>query len=672
MHHKYYMNFKKGSLFLFLIVTFISVLNGQSDNPASFPTATRYSFYTNEKRAEILVHVPSDLKMSRVSVLISLDGISLNEWNGIPGKEIISIGFVLNDSIKSGTISTKITTGRASDYTSQCEFVRLIHKPNEVKTDRLTGGLIVNGRQFFPFGFYCYSPVYPTLPEEEVVKGFNMISPYQKIFPGTLGERKAYMDRCACIGMKVHYNLLSVSGGGGIGSKTDSLTKEQKRAYLINEIKTFMDHPALLAWYIADEPTGNKVSPDEIRELYRLVRSLDPWHPVSVVFMAPFLSARKFSDGTDIIMADPYPVPDRKVSMVGEVTGSLKSEFSGEKPVWIVPQAFGGGELWSREPSLQEIRSMTWQAIIKGATGIQYFIRLGLSSFPKSAATWNECGRMALEISSLTPWLLSDEESVKVNSDSKNILVTSKMHNGQLVILAVNTVNEPSRIQFNLNRGYSGMAAVIFENRDVLVTGGTINDYIPALGTLVYRIYLKPEPDSVKQWKGNMVADPGFEYVTSPGVPTSCYASGGGDRGATYCLDPREHAEGNYSLRFQTPIEGKCISLKLFPITVKTGSSYLLSVWAKSDPEQRFEVDRQPESGRKEKAPEGLQYTEVSLGDFGTARFVPVSDWKQYIAIINVPPDSVPKKKTNVILRMPGQGVAWFDMIQVVEDPLKK
>jgi hypothetical protein len=354
--------------------------------------------------------------------------------------------------------------------------------------------------------------------------------------------------------------------------------------------------------------------------------------------------------------------------MVGDITGSLRKEFNGEKPVWIVPQAFGGGELWRREPSLQEIRSMTWQAIIKGATGIQYFIRLGLSSFPKSAATWNECGRMALEVSSLTPWLLSDEGSVNVNSDSKNILVASRMHNGQLVIMAVNKVNEPSIIRIYMKNGFSGKANLIFENREVPVNGGMISDYISPFGTLVYRIDLKQAADTIKAWSGNMVTDPGFEYVTSPGVPTSCYASGSYDRGATYFLDPRERVEGNFSLRIRTPAEGESVTIKLFPVTVNTGSSYLVSVWAKGDPEQRFQPDDKPATD-KVKDP---QYAEVGLGTCGTAHFVPTPEWKQYIARITVPPDTVPRRKTNVILRMPGQGVAWFDMIQLIEDPLGK
>ena len=168
-----------------------------------------------------------------------------------------------------------------------------------------------------------------------------------------------------------------------------------------------------------------------------------------------------------------------------------------------------------------------------------------------------------------------------------------------------------------------------------------------------------------------MIKDPGFEYVTSPGIPTSCYASNGGDRGATYFLDPRDQAEGGYSLRLQTPAEGKSISIKLFPVMVSTGSSYLVSIWAKSDPEQRF-LPGSVENSAKEEVNQSPQYAEISLGDFGSARFIPDAEWRQYVGVIEIPPDTVPKRKTNLILRMPGQGVGWFDMIQMVEDPLKK
>ena len=367
-------------------------------------------------------------------------------------------------------VEAEIRSSAGKVFRSKAALSVLDFKPNEVKTDRLTGGLIVNQRIFFPFGFYCYSPVIPTLPEEEVVKGFNMISPYQKILPETLNGRKAYMDRCAQIGMKVHYNLLSVSGGGGVSSKIEEISEDEKREMLISEIRTFMDHPALLAWYISDEPNGNKIPPEKLEEMYSLIKSIDPWHPVSIVFMAPFLSSKKYADALDIVMADPYPVPNGPVTQVADVTMQLRSEFEGRKPVWIVPQAFGGGEWWDREPTFQEMRSMTYQAIVNGATGIQYFVRHGLNSFPKSTSAWNECGRMAVEISEITPWLLSDEKSIPVQSNSANIRVTSRVHNGQLLIIAVNKVNSPQKAEVSISGIPAKNARVLFENRSIPVS----------------------------------------------------------------------------------------------------------------------------------------------------------------------------------------------------------
>ena len=660
-------------IFLFLIVSSGGFSNSQTIDSTSFKLNSRYSFYSNENKVEMLLHIPIVLSASYLKVTLKYLGNNVFEWIGKPGKEILRLPFDLEPSFPSARVEAEIRFNNEGNrplvrYVAAGDLIILPHKPNEVKTDRLSGGLIVNGRQFFPFGFYCYSPVYPTLPEEEVVNGFNMIAPYQEILPETLPERKAYMDRCAQLGMKVHYNLLSVTGGGGVNSKTEGITDGHKREMLINEIKTFKDHPALLAWYISDEPTGNKVSPETLEEIYRVVKKTDPWHPVSIVFMAPFTSARNYSDALDIVMADPYPIPDFPVSMVGDVAGELKKEFKGKKPVWIVPQAFGGGELWSREPTLQEIRSMTWQSVIRGATGIQYFIRQGLNSFPKSTATWNECGRIALEIAELTPWLLSDEEAVSVNSGSDNISASSKLHNGQLMIMVVNRVNEPRKAEIRIGRYVTGKARVMFENRSVTVSGGYIADQIQAFGSQVYMVDLNSKEETFKPSMKSLIRDPGFEDISSPGIPASCYAKTGGDRGATFFLDSRESFEGNHSLRIITPEDDKSVSLRFFPFSVSAGGSYTISIWAKSDPEQRFLM--LPAKGevllkREKQMP---QYVEILLGEFGRARFIPDKEWRRYMTFVTIPADTLASFKTNLVLKMPGQGVAWFDQLNVYED----
>ncbi len=651
----------KGNSVSFLIWLFAYVIcpqaNSQIIDSTSFRINSRFSIYTFENKGELLLHIPQNLIYNTLNVSLKINNKEISSWNGIPRKKLIRIPFEINLPASEYRVDAEISIkGKNRKYVASADLIILEYKSNEVKTDRLTGGLIVHRKQFFPFGFYCYSPVSPKLPEEEVVKGFNLISPYQRILPETLDERKAYMDRCAQLGLKVNYNILSVSGGGGVDSDVDSLIENRKREWLIHEIKEFRDHPALLAWYIADEPNGHNIPPEELENTYRIIKENDPWHPVTIVFMAPHNQAKKYSDALDIIMADSYPVPDLPITVFGNVAGQLSRDFYGYKPVWMVPQAFGGAEIWKREPTLQEIRSMTYQAIINGARGIQYFIRDGLNLFPKSTATWNECGQMACEIAELTPWLLSDEETIPVRSRSKDILVTSALYNKQLMILAVNRTNSPQRTQINISKNISGKARVLFENRSVQVTTGYFTDLFPSFGSQAYLIELEPLTDSLKPFKDNLLPDPGFEDISSTGVPASCYARNGGDRGATYFLDTREHVEGQHSIRIITPKENCSIKLRFFPTPVMPGQKYLISVYAKADPEQRpaSHIDKS-------------QCFEISLGGYGTRSFKLHDEWKKYVTIFTIPPDGEQPAKANVSMQMPSVGVAWFDMLQVIE-----
>ncbi|MBW6502495.1 MAG: carbohydrate binding domain-containing protein, partial [Bacteroidales bacterium] len=387
----------------------------------------------------------------------------------------------------------------------------------------------------------------------------------------------------------------------------------------------------------------------------------------SIVFMPPVLSATRYSGALDIVMADPYPIPDSPITLPGSAARQLRNEFNGKKPVWIVPQAFGGGELWSREPTIQEVRSMTYQAIINGARGIQYFVREGLNLFPKSVATWSECGRMSLEIAAITPWLLSDEEPFGVQSDSRNIQAASALHDDQLIVMAVNISNAPQKSAIRIEGFRNGRARVLFENRTVPVSMGIISDHLPAYGSQVYLIDLRRNRDDVKPYPGNLIRDPGFEDISSPGVPAACYAWNMGDRGATYFVDPGEHYEGGHSLRMQTPEDNKSVRLRFFPFNVKQGRTYIISVWVKSDPEQRPSPVSMPQEKKGSQAFAKHQYFELSLGNFGSKRFIPDHEWKQYVMSVKVPiGDEVPSR-LNLLLSMPGAGVAWFDMLQVFE-----
>ena len=634
----------------------------QTSGNNSFRIYTRYSFYSFEKNGEFLLHIPASLRHSYIKVSVKSENDSLCTWTGIAGKSVIRVPFIISYGPSTHNIEAILSTGSSSRFTANTRLIVLPYKSCEVKTDRFTGALIVNKKPTFPFGFYCYSPVSPTLPEEEIVKGFNMISPYQKIHPNTINERKAYMDRCAELGMKVHYNLLSVSAS--TGPRADTISEEEKQKRLLNEVKTFMNHPALLAWYISDEPNGFKIAPEILERIYNTVKETDPWHPITMVFMAPFMASRDYAAAFDIVMADPYPVPRTPVKMVSDLGKQLRDEFYGKQPQWMVIQQFGGGEWWEREPTIQETRSMTWQSIINGATGIQYFIRWGPNFFPKSTASWNECGRMALEVAELSPWLLSDEEANHVSSSSPDIDVTSRLYKGKLAVLAVNKANKPLPLNISISGIYGGNANVLFENRNVTLQGNTLSDHMGAFASQAYIIDLKKEASGNITDQKNLMSDPGFENTSSPGVPSAVYLKAGNDRGATYFTDTREYLKGNHSLRLSTPRENQGVSLRFFPCRVGAGKSYMISLWAKADPEQRFSI----QTDTVKSIITQPQYAQISFGDFHTARFVPEERWKRFVTFVTIPADTTETVRTNLILSMPGQGVAWFDEIRVIEE----
>ncbi len=437
----------------------------------------------------------------------------------------------------------------------------------------------------------------PTLAEEEVVRGFNMMSPYQDNAPAGVPERRAYMDRCAELGMKVHYHLLAAAGGGGVTMPGASEPLDREQA-LRAEVEAFRDHPALLAWYICDEPTGHGATPEELARIYRVVREVDPYHPVSIVFMAPD-RAREYAECMDVVMTDPYVIPNGPPGAVRWGIQGLVGEFDAAKAVWLVPQAFGGNEFWTREPTAREQRVMTYLGIVHGSTGIQYFIRHGLNGFPKSTSMWAECGRMALEVAELTPALLSHEARPGITCPAQGVEVAAWRDRGVVIAVAVNTENapRPARLEFE-DLGFSGEAEVLFENRHVAVSGGVIQDVLDPFGTRVYQIAAGPtRPERVEVHPRNLIVNPSFEHNPSPGTPAGCYADVGTGRGATYFVDSRTARHGRHSVRLIAPTDQEGMLLSPYAPRVTPRKSYRLSVWAKALPGETTPVLRLAASG---------------------------------------------------------------------------
>ncbi len=633
-----------------------------------FKALSRLSYYMQEEMGEVMVVVPENITGNEFRA-----SLQRNE-------DIIQTGVDLNRGIN--LISFDLTEIRPGEDTLLCRIsgngrdiempviVRILPpKYNAVQIDRLSGGLIVHGLPFFPVGFYCYWPVQPTLPEEEVVKGFNMISPYQRIGRKTRKERMTYLDRCMELGIKVHYNLLSVAGGGGVGSGT-GMTRAEKQEMLIEEVNAIKDHPALLAWYVSDEPVGQQIPVDLLIETKELINELDPYHPVTIVFMAPH-KAGDYINAMDIVMADPYPIPNSPVNEVSEVTRNLIQEFYPGKPVWIVPQAFGGNEWWQREPTPDELYVMTYLGIVGGATGIQYFIRHGMNAFPKSTIAWGAASRAALELNELIPFLFSDDHT-EVNCDKKEIVLQTWQHGNDILLIAVNPSNKPLQCLYTLPESYQEAPSdVLFKNRSVMPLNGKLKDFIDAMDVRIYR--LKKAKMGSEDDSANYIVDPGFEAQPSAGIPTSVYAKLGGDRGATYFLDPRTFVDGSHSLRMITPTTGKGYSLDFYRFYLKTGKTYTYSVWAKCLPHDP-EYHPLPKEGFLKrlfsKPDETGRYPSFTLSvrGAGSKSFILDTTWRKYEFAVDLTHRNEGTMLVTPSLELTGAGTAWFDQVQFIAD----
>ena len=646
-------------LFLFSLLTSLTAV------ASKVSVLSRQDYYTTEKSGEILIYLDQPDDPPATAGIFSGGQALVTDHALTAGMNRIPLSLA---GMEEGDNPVRCLLKRkdGSVYLDTVIPVKkLPSRFNAVKIDRLSGTLIVGDLPFIPFGFYAYSPVQPTLPEEEVVRGFNMISPYQKIEDKTFKHRKAWMDRCAALGMKVNYNLLSVAGEGGVRSSMD-VSDQEKRTRLIREVTAFRDHPALLSWYIADEPVGNGVPPESLIETYRLIKQLDPYHPVTMVFMTP-QQAWRYRDAMDIVMADPYPVPNRPVTEVEYVSRMLEKTMYPDKPLWIVPQAFGGAEHWQREPTPQEMRVMTYLALINGARGIKYFVRNGLNGFPKSLPAWEECGRIALETAELTPFYVYGKEVSELSVDQPSVRVKGWRRDSSMVIICVNTVNKPFPLTVSLPSDFPGMKAakVMFENRETPVRKHRISDMIDAFGTRVFRISWGVQDRSGVKDTLNMMVDPGFEYLPVPGVPSACYARAGKDRGATYFVDARVAHSGEHSVRLVTPEDGKGVTLSFFPSYMEYGHTYRLSVWAKGAPRQDTWSSRSFLYRLFHKKPPDPSFS-LTAGSIVRKTFPLTTEWKKYEMFIT------PDDSTQAVVRIsPGltldtRGTAWFDDLDLV------
>ena len=316
---------------------------------------------------------------------------------------------------------------------------------------------IVDGKPFFPLGMYTGN----AKRRAEYVKGpFNCVMPYQA--PDAVG-----MDFYWTNGVRVIYSVKDVYAGAKHTPK--SVTSEDAAdSYVQAKVDAFKDHPGLLAWYVNDELVGDGWH-GMLTHRRDFLERADPDHPTwAVIYQLQFL--REITPTFDVIGTDPYPVPDKSLSMVTDWTRKTDRAYFGLRPMWQVPQAFdwGGyrtehpGSPQNRMPTVDEMRSMSWQCIASGANGLVYYSFTAIQKESHGlpfAKAWADICKVGEEVRRYIPVLLSVEPAPTVTGAPAVWGVRTWRENGAMWLLVVNAQDKADAAELTLSEEFSDIAA---------------------------------------------------------------------------------------------------------------------------------------------------------------------------------------------------------------------
>ena len=361
--------------------------------------------------------------------------------------------------------------GGADSLAVACE--KLAPTAREVKIDLFSQSLLVDGEPFFPIGLYW-------LRAEDLGPMRRLHFNSGDYFYKLRGEEVAsLMDAAAVEGMQILLEL------------TEYARRQPEPDYraIAALVKRYRRHPALLAWYLIDEPAETKMAPASALAIYELIQELDPYHPVYLVNNRSRTYAA-YSDASDILAIDVYPIPNYPITQVGDYMQQARWTSLERKPVWLIAQAFGGVEHWARSPTADELRNMIYQGLVGGAKGVLFYRYCQENErHIQPLALWQEVQRLAAELTELGPVLLQEEYSLEVQPAGDGVEVAIKEYKRDFYVFAVNVAQEPRWLDLRLaGLPPMGRAEVLHGQAVPTLAKGRLAAELGPLGTAVFRL----------------------------------------------------------------------------------------------------------------------------------------------------------------------------------------
>ncbi|MBO4620046.1 MAG: hypothetical protein J5654_08040 [Victivallales bacterium] len=371
--------------------------------------------------------------------------------------------------------------------------------PNHVSL-REDGAVLVNGKPFFPIGIYGvnkrdfngndFDNALRGLKEA----GFNTAHTYLGNPYGGSKEMNDFLAAAERQGIMVFINAAATAN-------------DHTRNYA-NLLRQFSS-PAILAWYIGDD-TATYVNADDLRRWHELVRHVDPDHiTVQADWISPnpegYSNYYPFVHSTDGIHPEIYCIDEGKdeetlasrlIESMEDVHRDIERNGSPVKTVWPIVQYFSAGK-WYRFPTFEELRVMSYEAIIHGANGITWwYYGGGYNGATHTPENWETIRHVATELHALSEVFLESERlpfEATITEGPQNdkldypsISVLAKRHDGKLYLVCANSAK--AEVEMEIPCPGMANARVWFEEREVALSDGVLRDHFAPFGVHVYEL----------------------------------------------------------------------------------------------------------------------------------------------------------------------------------------
>jgi len=257
-------------------------------------------------------------------------------------------------------------------------------------------------------------------------------------------------------------------------------------------------HPGSAGYYTIDECIASLV-PGAFTQYDRL-RRLDP---DSITFMANFGDGNLslWRDATDIVATDPYPMYGAEPSggynhkQVADWTANARTVVKDARPIMTVLQFFKFTSL-GRWPTLTEMRSHAYMAIVEGAQGLWWWSLGDNALLAVCGSTWcaertqhmNDLTSVVNEIAALEPALLADDAASALTTNSNTAIKTKvKVVGGKGYVFAYNSTNTSQSATLTWNAA-PGTVTVNGESRTLAASGNGFTDTFGPYAAHVYVI----------------------------------------------------------------------------------------------------------------------------------------------------------------------------------------